>query len=148
MSRYVSIGLVALVVTWGMSTKAFAQRDSGAKARGDTAGFWDSKYNRSPTGSSVVAPSTTQGYRSFSYEPSTLAVRSQPQRSSRQPLLRGIFGRRSSANRVVVDQAQTINRGYRSFSFEPSAQSTTRVNRGQQASELWRYQKTDPRRYR
>ena len=78
MFRYVSIGLVALVVTWGMSTKAFAQRDSGAKARGDTASFWDPKYQRSPTSANVVAPRITQGYRSYSYEPSAPVLQLQP----------------------------------------------------------------------
>ena len=146
MFRYVSIGLAVLVVTWGMTTPAFAQRDSGAKARGDTESFWDPKYKRSPTSANVVAPRMTQGYRSYSYEPSAPAV--QLRRPSRQPLLRRLFGQRLSTNRAAVNQGPSVNRGYRSFSFEPNRQGTSSMNRSERNRELWRYQKTDPRRYR
>lgn len=148
MFRYVSIGLAVLVVTWGMTTPAFAQRDSGAKARGDTESFWDPKYKRSPTSANVVAPRMTRGYRSYSYEPSAPAV--QLRRPSRQPLLRGLFGRRSFTNRAAVSQTPNVDRGYRSFSFEPNVQgtSTSSVNRRERDREPWQYPKTDPRRYR
>lgn len=146
MFRYVSIGLAVLVVTWGMTTPAFAQRDSGAKARGDMSSFWGPKYQRSSTSTNVVAPRTTQGYRSYSYEPSAPAV--QLQRSSRQPLLRRLFGRRLSTNREVVSQAPSVNRGYRSFSFEPNREGTSSANRSERVREPWRYPKADSRRYR
>jgi hypothetical protein len=149
MSRLLLVGLVVAMMSCFLATDSFAQRDAGAKARGDNEGFWDSRYNRSPARTLTVAPRTTQGYRSFSYEPGTQSVWLQPRRYYRQPMLRGFFGRRLYVNRAFTGQSQGVNRGYRSFSYEPQqAQGQGSVNRGQSSRELWRYQKTNPRRYR
>lgn len=75
MKRLVIAGLVAVTMTGLWAGAAWAQRDAGAKARGDMRSFWDPGYRRSAntwsyfrSDSRPVSPAT-EGYRSFSYEP-------------------------------------------------------------------------------
>lgn len=93
MKRVMSIGLAAATVVTLIASSAFAQRDAGAKARGEITGFWDSKPRqvvRCRTRNVVVrkvpekeipptvAQDESQGesVRRFSYEPSADTPRS------------------------------------------------------------------------
>lgn len=76
MSRTAFVGLIAIVLLAAGATEALAQRDSGAKARGEIGtGFWGqrstgSQYYASPR---VYQPAPAVGtYRSFSYEPQAI----------------------------------------------------------------------------
>jgi hypothetical protein len=62
------VALAVLVAAVTMATPAFAQRDAGAKARGDFGrGFWNSYPSRTYY-RYVPAYSTTQQYRTYSYQ--------------------------------------------------------------------------------
>ncbi len=67
----------ALLAVAVATPNAFGQRDSGAKARGDTARFWDARRNRTYSRPTTVRPSVSitqpvaESYRSFSYQPAT-----------------------------------------------------------------------------
>lgn len=72
MSRSVWIGLLTTVLFGAVSAVAVAQRDAGAKARGDMRGFWDQRpaVSRVYRGPVFYQPApATEGYRRFSYEP-------------------------------------------------------------------------------
>jgi hypothetical protein len=67
MSRLLSIGL-ALLLVLGAASVALAQRDSGAKARGEFGrGFWNTQRYRGPTYYQPVQPA--QSYEAYSFEP-------------------------------------------------------------------------------
>ncbi|MFO0915890.1 MAG: hypothetical protein U0795_23225 [Pirellulales bacterium] len=75
MSRWSVIGLSIAIALSGVSA-AWAQRDAGAKMRGDYRSFWDPAYNRGsarpvyrPADSFPVVRESVSGYRSFSYAP-------------------------------------------------------------------------------
>jgi hypothetical protein len=73
MSRFLLVGMV-LTAFWGVGADALAQRDAGAKARGDMRGFWDQGSSRSARPSFYYQPApAADGYRSFSYEPMAIA---------------------------------------------------------------------------
>lgn len=79
MSRLVLSLVVATAVSGLWSTQAMAQRDAGAKARGDYGrGFWNTTNNSSVSSGAVyyrqpmAASANSQQYRSFSYEPTTI----------------------------------------------------------------------------
>lgn len=67
MSKFVSIGL-AFVMVLGLAGTVLAQRDAGAKARGDFGnGFWNSRRVNQGVYYRPVQP--TQSYQAYSYEP-------------------------------------------------------------------------------
>ncbi len=77
MTRFLLSLLFATAVSAMWSTQAMAQRDAGAKARGEFGrGFWNSQSQTSTTQNfnyytqpATTAAANTQQYRSFSYEP-------------------------------------------------------------------------------
>lgn len=72
MLRLLLVGFMAATMTGLWASDVLAQRDAGAKARGDYGrGFW-SQYDRSPRGGSFYyqpAGPSEESYRSFSYQP-------------------------------------------------------------------------------
>lgn len=121
-----SAAIVAVVVL-SFTSPVYAQRDSGAKARGDMNSFWSPKYQSRSYCSGVV-----QTRESFSYEPAEAVTGADNAVSEAAPTERSAV------------QPQIVER--RSFSYEPSYRS----NRSYSApkKQPWQYQKTDPRRYR
>jgi len=98
-----SMAMVAITVLLTSAAPAYAQRDAGAKARGEFgAGFWNPKNQTRPLTPSVVA---TQ--RSYSYEP-TAAVAGCHCDSSH-----------AVSAECTASQPQIVRR---SFSYEPSRQ--------------------------
>jgi hypothetical protein len=73
MSRLLLMGLVgtAIIGSLALGGNALAQRDAGAKARGDMRGFWDQGIRRSGGPSVVYQPASprSESYRRFSYQP-------------------------------------------------------------------------------
>lgn len=71
MKRLMFVGLGAAVLAGGLSEVSFAQRDAGAKARGEIGtGFWNSGGGRAYSGPSFqYQPGPVQSYRSYSYTP-------------------------------------------------------------------------------
>jgi len=71
MSKSISIGLVVAMMSGVWAADASAQRDAGAKARGDMRSFWDPGYRRSGGRTAFYQPAQprTETYRRFSYEP-------------------------------------------------------------------------------
>jgi hypothetical protein len=71
MSRLLFIGLVGIMIVGSWGGNALAQRDAGAKARGDMRSFWDPSYRRSGGQSFYYQPArpSAESYRSFSYQP-------------------------------------------------------------------------------
>jgi hypothetical protein len=68
MKKLLSVGL-ALLLVFGTAATALAQRDAGAKARGEFGtGFWNSR--RTDRGAYYYRPvQPTQSYQVFSFEP-------------------------------------------------------------------------------
>lgn len=71
MVRFLLVGFVAAILFPLRATDVMAQRDAGAKARGDMKGFWDPSYRRSWSRSYYYLPPRPRinRYRGFSYEP-------------------------------------------------------------------------------
>jgi hypothetical protein len=71
MVRLLLIGVLVSFLSGFANTEALAQRDGGAKARGDSRNFWDPSYRRSAGDSFEYRPQrpSVESYRSFSYEP-------------------------------------------------------------------------------
>lgn len=137
MSRLALIGLALAIVVAGTGNKAWAQRDAGAKIRGDYRSFWDPAFKTNP-GRVVASPRTTPpgtSYRSFSYEPGVLSGRP------------GI----DAIQRVPVQQLRTpasAGRGYRNFSYTPQVnQRLSGMGPATKRVSPWMYPKSDPRRY-
>lgn len=110
---------VAVTLLSSIATPAYAQRDAGAKARGEIgAGFWNSSSQ-----SRSYYPSRVETRRSFSYQPIEAVV-----------------------DRVPADGAAAQPQAARrSFSYEPSYRSYRGYGSATKAP--WQYLKTDPRRY-
>jgi len=110
---------VAVTLLFSIATPAYAQRDAGAKARGEFgAGFWDSNPQ-----SRSYYPSRVETRRSFSYQPTEAVMDRVPAG-------------------VAAAQPQAARR---SFSYEPSYRSNRGYGSPKKAP--WQYLKTDPRRY-
>jgi hypothetical protein len=133
---------VAMVAVLGNAAVSYAQRDAGAKARGDVGtGFWNSQSTQPAMGRSMP----TEARRSYSYSPSDKGEKTAPAakdagRCGSQPSVKSKAGDDGTA------QAPKATR--RAFSYEPAmkAQSGSR-NSGTSQKAPWSYQKTDPRRY-
>jgi hypothetical protein len=72
MSRLLLIGMVVAMTSGMWTADAMAQRDAGAKARGEFGtGFWNPQHRRPSSGAASYQPSQPRGetYRRFSYEP-------------------------------------------------------------------------------
>lgn len=72
MLRLLLIGLLAVTMSGFWASDALAQRDSGAKARGEYGkGFWNQNDRSSRSGSFYSQPArpNMESYRSFSYQP-------------------------------------------------------------------------------
>ncbi len=71
MLRVMLVGLLAIVASGMSSSDALAQRDAGAKARGDQRAFWDSgsRGYRGEAFSFRVRRADAEPTRRFSYEP-------------------------------------------------------------------------------
>jgi len=68
------MGIILAVLSSGWTTDGWAQRDVGAKARGEFGtGFWNSK-SRQSTGRASYQPAqaSTESYRRFSYQPTRI----------------------------------------------------------------------------
>ncbi len=120
--------LLATIAIWSTTAApAYAQRDAGAKARGEFGtGSWNSKSE-----SRSNSLNRTDTHRSYSYEPTA-----------------AVAGCQSGASHVapaehVAAQPQVVRR---SFSYEPSYRSSRSFSSPKKES--WQYPKTDPRRYR
>lgn len=75
MSRLLLMGLLGAMMSGVWTTEAIAQRDAGAKARGEVGtGFWNPMYRRSRSGSYSFRPARprAESYRSFSYQPTEI----------------------------------------------------------------------------
>jgi hypothetical protein len=134
--------LIALIAILANGTVTFAQRDSGAKARGEIGkGFWSSNSSRAPFSGGW----STETRRSFSHAPSGQGEMSAPaiKNADRR-------GCNPSVKSKVTDEgeAQAPKATRRAFSYEPKmkARSGSRSS-GKSKKEPWSYQKTDPRRY-
>jgi hypothetical protein len=104
---------------------AYAQRDAGAKARGEFGtGFWNS-----PRRATTFYAGPVQTYRSYSYEPRVETYRS----FSYEPGL-------STGADAAQDQPQV-----EVYSYPPSYRSYGGFNAPLKAP--WLYPKSDPRRY-
>lgn len=71
MSRVMLFGLMAITASWVFTADVFAQRDAGAKMRGDQRAFWDSG-SRGYQGRSYsfgIGNRDANAGRRFSYEP-------------------------------------------------------------------------------
>lgn len=141
MSRLILVSLVVgLTLAMGTS-EAFAQRDAGAKARGDLDSFWSPRYSHSRglLQSSMMRQSPTrQSVQNFSYEPQengTIAESAPTVEPTPVP---------STSNSIVVrandggSRWGVFSRGMSGF----SSRSTVATK------PAWAYPKTDPRRYR
>lgn len=71
MFRFMLVGLLAIAMSGFWVAEGMAQRDAGAKARGDFGRFWDQGRASQRERSYYVQPmqATEQAVRSFSYEP-------------------------------------------------------------------------------
>ncbi|UUO05631.1 hypothetical protein M4951_19925 [Blastopirellula sp. J2-11] len=131
--------LMALTVAMmaGLSaTTAFAQRDAGAKVRGDFGhGFWhhNSTMMSRATFNYQAAP-VLESNRSFSYEPTTNAP-------APKPTVQTDNTAKATNPAPVVN-----NRTTRRFSYEPTPMVRS-YNSVQSHKSPWQYPKTDPRRY-
>ena len=122
-----STAIVTAAILATTVTPAYAQRDAGAKARGEFGiGFWNPKYQSRPS-----SPSGVQTRRSYSYEPTTT-----------------VAGCQCGSSQAVAPECATAQPHVvrRSFSHEPSRQSFRSYSTPKKAP--WQYLKTDPRRYR
>lgn len=122
-----STAIVTVAILAKAATPSYAQRDAGAKARGEFGtGFWNSK---SESGS--FSPSRMETRRSYSYEPTAT-----------------VAGYKCDASQVAPAECAAAQPqvGRRSFSHDPSRQSFRIYSTPKKAP--WQYPKTDPRRYR
>lgn len=139
MFRLISMGVAMMALSLLLVSDAAAQRDAGAKMRGEYGqGFWSRSYNRASDGAQAERPATTESYRRFSFEPRVEASVETGRRTVRG-LLPRIFRR---GDRTVA--VQPTERSYRRFSYEPSEQGAVS---GGRARPSWHFPKTDPRRY-
>lgn len=69
MSRVMLIGVMAVAASWFSSADVFAQRDAGAKVRGDQRAFWDSGSGAYQGRSYSFGIRDADAGRRFSYEP-------------------------------------------------------------------------------
>jgi hypothetical protein len=117
---------VAVTLLFSIATPAYAQRDAGAKARGEFGtGGWNS--NSQPRSYSPIPVETR---RSFSYQPTAAVAGCQCGASQ------------AATSEHVATQPQVERR---SFSYEPSYRSYRSYSSPKK--EPWQYPKTDPRRY-
>lgn len=133
---------VAMVAVLGNAAVSYAQRDAGAKARGEVGvGFWSSPSAQPSFGRSM----TSETRRSYSYTPAEKGEESAAPAAKKE----SHRGCRPSAKSKTTDgsTAQAPKATRRSFSYEPSMSGST--NRGSRngSKAPWSYQKTDPRRY-
>ena len=135
--------LIALVAILANGTVTFAQRDAGAKARGEVgAGFWGSQSGRSSARS--YAPSfSTDARRSYSYSPADKGEKAAPAVKDA-----GRSGCHSAAKNKAADDsvAKAPQKSRRSYSYEPSMRSGS-GSRAKAKKDPWLYPKADPRRY-
>ncbi|RIK74664.1 MAG: hypothetical protein DCC68_22680 [Planctomycetota bacterium] len=128
-----SAAIVAATLLFTNATTAFAQRDAGAKVRGESGSdFWSSK----PRPRSIPRYSDEMR-RSFSYEPAATPEATQSGASCHC----GTTG--PAASERAATQPQDVRR---SFSYDPGYRSTR--SKAAPRNEPWHYPKTDPRRYR
>jgi hypothetical protein len=133
-----SVAISAVAISFSASP-LYAQRDGGAKARGDMSPFWSPKYrSRSSSRGFVYRQPASETRRSFSYEPADAVTGS------------GCGSRVQPAPAEPTAAQPQVER--RSFSYEPtySYQPSYRTNRRYSAPKKapWQYPKSDPRRYR
>lgn len=124
-----------LVMVLAVSSDAFAQRDSGAKARGDNDGFWSPRYSHRSTGY------TRQTVRRNSiFSPSI----SRSRRLANVPPMLGQATVNSTPVAATASARTTISNSNAGLS-----NVFARVGSSSSSSALkpaWMYQKTDPRR--
>ncbi|MFO0916497.1 MAG: hypothetical protein U0795_26305 [Pirellulales bacterium] len=138
MSRLALAGLAVALLVSSASSTAWAQRDAGAKSRGDYRPFWDyghyANRNRVEYVPASRAPVVT--YRDFSYQPAPEVAAATPKSEPAVP-----------AEAKAPAQPQTT---YRSFSYQPQAQASgVRVVSPRRVRHLdpWMYPKSDDHRY-
>ncbi len=99
-----STAIVTVAILATTATPAYAQRDAGAKARGEVGtGFWNPRYR-----SSSFVPSRVEACRNYSYEPTATVAGCQHGASQAFP------AERAAAQSLI---------GARSFSYDPSDRS-------------------------
>lgn len=133
---------VAMVAVLGNAAVLYAQRDAGAKARGEVgAGFWSSPAAQPSFGRSM----STETRRSYSYAPSDKG-----EENAAAAVKKGSHrGCQPSAKSATADNstAQAPQATRRSFSYEPSMSGSTNPGSRNGSKAPWSYQRTDPRRY-
>ncbi|MCA9123606.1 MAG: hypothetical protein H6822_18340 [Planctomycetaceae bacterium] len=123
-----------------ISSSAFAQRDSGAKARGDHDGFWSPRYSQHHTSGSSRSFFRRSTVRLTPVRQSAPIVAS-PQVAEQAP---------STAPQATVPVAATPTtsnaRVPTAGTFLGSGSYSSNSSRST-SKPVWMYQKTDPRRY-
>ncbi len=145
MRKFLVFTAAAIMVATLTTPNAFAQRDAGAKARGDMTNFWGPHNERTSSRGSAsvrrmrVMPSAGESYRRFSYvpaAPSPGAVDSTAQGKAQSMQI--------SAGDVQSSAVAAQPQQYRRFSYQPRSVSS---QRNQVANPPWKYLKMDPRRH-
>lgn len=131
-----SVCMLTLLLTFG--SNAFAQRDSGAKARGDREGFWSPRYANRGT----VSRGRLAGRSRVSLAPR--------QGARRNLFARPIFPRRawtgSRQAGVLASNSTNAARSNRVALLTRIGSNSPNVTGGWSNSP-WLYQRTDPRRF-
>ena len=135
----------AVVVLLLNASTLYAQRDAGAKARGDMSPFWSQPSHMGSAARMYSAPrATVETRESYSYEPAE---------SGDAPVVKkqatgGCSCHHHAAKDNAVAAAPQTER--RSFSYEPSMSSAPRSSGHHHSAApnkaQWQYQKADPRR--
>jgi hypothetical protein len=124
---FVSAATVAVAFLSVVTSPAYAQRDAGAKARGEF-GTTFSKPTYRPRSYATTPDETRQ---SFSYEPAGTVVPTET-----------VAGCHCGTPQMAAMQPQAARRSY---SYEPSYRGYPSYRAPKKAP--WQYPKTDPRRY-
>jgi len=144
MRSVVSIVAAIAVVVGLATTSAFAQRDSGAKARGEVGtGFWNSSRQQSHVARTYVRSGQSQ-----------IAAKKAPEAVAKNDAQGESTQRRSFEPAPKVEKGTGCtgksSNGYQRRSYEPSAgSSSVRMNASRSSNTpSYMMQKSDPQKYR
>jgi hypothetical protein len=110
---------LAMLLVLSIGSESHAQRDAGAKARGDIGSFWSQGSSQSSARRSFSYQGQVQTRRSFSYQPAPAARCPAAQESTAEP--------QAAEPQATEDKAAEAPQAVRrTYSYEPSVQRESR----------------------